>query len=413
MASPSPQPPSRSAAAAATSRKHKSLRHDHTKAKRQKKQLSQITYRNVAMKGTSRGHFGHQYICNEYYGSVIQSSDRCFPKSRPRAENIQAVLESLKFDQMKDRYLTIKSAHADTCQWLFGRAEYLGWLDPEKRSSNNGILWIKGKPGAGKSTLMKCAVQHAQDLPDSPILISFFFHAQDDTLEKTTEGMYRSLLTQIVEKIPRLRALLDKQSCRESWTVEILSHFLRKAILALDQDHLTCYVDALDECDDSEIRAMVEVFEGLTELATAKQIQFRACFSSRHYPQITMSTCQQLRLEDQEGHQDDIAAYVKSKFKAPLPELSKSHIAEHIQLLASGIFLWFVLVLPIFNVDADRGHAHKLKARLKEIPIDLDKLFQDIILRGTQEDTYLVPTLQWIMFARRPLRCEELYQAIM
>jgi ankyrin repeat protein len=410
MVSPSPQ--SRSGS---TSRKHKSVRHDHTKAKRQKKQSNQIMYRNVAMKGKSRGHFGHQYTCNEYHAPVLQSSDRCFPESQPRATGVQSdpVLESLKFDQMEDHYLTLKSAHADTCQWLFESAEYLDWLDPKQRSSNNGILWIKGKPGAGKSTLMKCAVQRAQELPDSPISISFFFHARGGTLEKTTEGMYRSLLTQIVENIPRLRALLDKQSWRDSWTVEILSHFFRKAILALDQDHLTCYIDALDECDDDEIRAMVEVFENLTELATARKIQFRACFSSRHYPHITMTKCQELKLEDQEGHQDDITAYIKSNFRAPLPERSKSHIAEHIQLLASGIFLWVVLVLPILNVDADRGHAHKLKARLKEIPIDLDKLFQSIILRGTQEDTYLVPTLQWIMFARRPLRCEELYQAIM
>lgn len=158
---------------------------------------------------------------------------------------------------------------------------------------------------------------------------------------------------------------------------------------------------------------MIEVFEELTGLATSKQIQFRVCFSSRHYPRITMAKYQELNLEDQEGHENDITVYIRNKFRVPLPERSKSHIATQIQQRASGIFLWVVLVVGILNIDADRGHAHKLKARLQEIPIDLKKLFQDIILRGTQEDTYLVPALQWIMFARRPLRCEELYQAIM
>lgn len=179
-----------------------------------------------------------------------------------------------------------------------------------------------------------------------------------------------------------------------------------KAILALRGDSLTCYIDALDECDGSEIRDMIEVFEELTELATSKQIQFRICFSSRHHPRITMA-------KYQEGHENDITVYIRNKFRVPLSERSKFHIAKQLQQRASGIFLWVVLVIGILNIDADRGHAHKLKARLQEILIDSKNLFQDIILRGTQEDNYLVPVLQWIMVARRPLRCEELYQAIM
>lgn len=91
----------------------------------------------------------------------------------------------------------------------------------------------------------------------------------------------------------------------------------------------------------------------------------------------------------------------------------KANTVAEIQRRASGIFLWVILVVRILNVDGDWGYAHKLEARLKEIPNGLNELFQDIIHRGTQDDIYLIPTLQWIMFSMRPLNCPELYHAIM
>jgi hypothetical protein len=56
----------------------------------------------------------------------------------------QALMDSLRFDQIDARYATIKNAHAKTCKWLLRKSEHTEWLDPTRLSSHHGFLWIKG-----------------------------------------------------------------------------------------------------------------------------------------------------------------------------------------------------------------------------------------------------------------------------
>ena len=117
----------------------------------------------------------------------------------------RVLLESLRFDQIDARQLTIKNAHAKTCRWLLQKSEYGDWLDPNKLGEHHGFLWIKGKPGTGKSTLMKFVLANARKKMKDMIVISFFFNARGDELEKSTIGMYRSLLLQLLERLPALQ----------------------------------------------------------------------------------------------------------------------------------------------------------------------------------------------------------------
>ena len=397
----------------AASRKRSSPYVDQPEAKRWQEGPARRTYDNSSTRDNARAHFGDSIHHVEYHGPVHNYSDRVqTTETTPRGSATRSeTLQSLKFDEMSDRFSTINPAHAKTCHWLVEREEYKAWHDKAKSSEHNGFLWIKGKPGAGKSTLMKWALTHAQKTCGDDTLISFFFNARGEGLERSTEGMYQSLLVQLLEKIPRLQSVLDKQRQRNNWPIEILSGLFREAVISLENDRLTCYIDALDECGEAEIRNMIEVFEDLTESAIAESVDFRVCFSSRHYPRISIDTCLELVLEGQEGHEGDIAAYIQKKLK--VSTRSKSAMAVEIQERASGIFLWVCLVIRILNEDIDHGDARKIKTRLKEIPDGLDRLFQDIIARGTRKDTHLIPTLQLIMFTRRPLTCRELYHAIM
>ncbi|OAT03217.1 uncharacterized protein BDCG_17982 [Blastomyces dermatitidis ER-3] len=67
----------------------------------------------------------------------------------------------------------------------------------------HGFLWIKGTPGAGKSTLMKFIVKQAMKIQNRTVIF-FFFRARGAALEKTVVGMYRSLLLQLFTKLPQL-----------------------------------------------------------------------------------------------------------------------------------------------------------------------------------------------------------------
>ncbi|KAH8732700.1 hypothetical protein GQ44DRAFT_601972, partial [Phaeosphaeriaceae sp. PMI808] len=331
----------------------------------------------------------------------------------------QMLLDSLRFEQIDVHQMSIKSAHAKTCRWLLRKSEYLDWLDSTKLGEHHGFLWIKGKPGMGKSTLMKFAFANAQKTMKDKILISFFFNARGEGLEKSTIGTYRSLLLQLLRRIPALQSVFDTPRFSASstgtdhqWSIESLKTLLEGTILSLRGSSVVCFVDALDECAEEQIRDMISFFERIGELALSSGIRFQVCFSSRHYPHITIAKGLDLVLEGQEGHTQDITNYLKSELKIGQSKIAQQ-IRSELQEKASGIFMWVVLVVGILNKEHDRGRVHALRRRLQEIPGDLHELFRNILTRDPHNKDELILCIQWVLFATQPLSPEQLYFAIL
>lgn len=81
--------------------------------------------------GQARIHIG-----NNYY----QSEDRCLADLRstdPRDDKIR--IEQTKGGLLKDSY-----------RWILGNADFRRWRDNE----NSRLLWIKGDPSEGKTTVL-------------------------------------------------------------------------------------------------------------------------------------------------------------------------------------------------------------------------------------------------------------------
>ncbi|KAL5378399.1 hypothetical protein DPSP01_009158 [Paraphaeosphaeria sporulosa] len=334
-------------------------------------------------------------------------------------EQKRSLLESLRFEQIDARQVTIKNAHAKTCKWLLKCRQYLDWLDESKLDEHYGFLWIKGKAGAGKSTLMKFAFLNARKKMKKHIILSFFFNARGEDMEKSTIGAYRSLLLQLLERLPVLQSTFDllgisasSFSTDHQWSVELLKMLLEQALQALEETRVLCFIDALDECDEEQVRDMLQFFERIGEIAVSANIRFQVCFSSRHYPHITIRKGLELVLEGQEGHTQDIANYVETELK-----IGQSKIAQQIRLeleeKASGIFMWVVLVIGILNKEWDRGQIHALQRKLQEIPNDLHELFRDILTRDSYNKDGLVLCIQWVLFAKQPLSPEQFYHAML
>jgi ABC-type lipoprotein export system ATPase subunit len=85
-----------------------------------------------------------------------------------------------------------------TCTWLHNNDSYRAWLQRENVEDHRGLLWIKGKPGSGKSTIMKAAVDKflAQPGTSRPLIASFFFSSKGVELERTAMGFLRSMTYQ-------------------------------------------------------------------------------------------------------------------------------------------------------------------------------------------------------------------------
>jgi hypothetical protein len=334
-------------------------------------------------------------------------------------EQKRMLIGSLRFDQIDARQMTIKTAHAKTCRWLLKSEQYLDWLDTTKLDKHHGFLWIKGNAGTGKSTLMKFAFVNARTTMKDHTVLSFFFNARGEDIERSTTGTYRSLLLQLLERLPVLQSAFDplnlstsKLNVDHQWNVESLKTLLEQAVRGLGDSSVVCYIDALDECEEEQVRDMIQFFEHIGDLAISNDIRFQVCFSSRHYPHITIRNGLELVLEGQEGHSQDITNYIETELK-----IGKSRIAQQtrvdLQEKASGIFMWVVLVVGILNKESDRGQVHTLRRKLREIPGDLHELFRDILTRDTHNKDGLVLCIQWILFAKQPLSPEQLYYAIL
>ena len=330
----------------------------------------------------------------------------------------QIYMESLRFDQMDSRHATIKMAHAKTCHWLINCQEHKNWLNPDCFDQHHGLFWIKGKPGAGKSTLLKFAFSQARKKMRDVNIVSFFFNARGEALEKTVLGMYRSLLWQLLEQLPDLQAVFDTSSVATghggppTWSIETLKDLFCTAVEGLQDRSVICYIDALDECKQEEVQDMLSFFEQLGEIAASNRLRLLVCFSSRHYPHITVGNKVELVLEDQGDHHMDISKYVSTELKVGSSR-QVQHIGEDIINRSSGIFLWAVLVVRILNEEYSRGHVHTLKRRLEEIPNGLHSLLKDILTRDNNNMAKTLLCLQWILYAKRPLKQEELYFAIL
>jgi ankyrin repeat protein len=367
-------------------------------------------YQNSTVGDNGQAVFGN-IIANNCSVSVLE------PQRPPKTEQEKKedFLRSLRFDVMESRLATIGIAHRDTCSWLYTRVEYLRWQDPEFRASHHGFLWIKGKPGAGKSTLMKHALQHARGLGQrNTTIISFFFNARGHALEKTTEGMYRSLLHQVYEANPnRLPGVLPSNSSDlkdHSWQLPILQTMLRDALLNFGNTaESICYIDALDECKEDDIRLAIAYLEELGELAVSRDIKISICFASRHYPNITMRHYQVLNLDEEREHHEDIEKFVKGRLSG-VGSLNLE-LSEEISHRSSSVFLWATLVVQILNKKMDHGATRsQLMADLKVVPAGIEDLLKSILADGS---IFLLPTLLWVLFSCEPLRASKLYPAIM
>ncbi|KAF6835506.1 hypothetical protein CMUS01_05730 [Colletotrichum musicola] len=354
--------------------------------------------------------------------AVLSTSEtRSYTHFEDSSQNQMAIerkqlLEVLKFDQLESREKTIKAAHAKTCQWLLEDPNYRARLDPEKLIIHDGFLWIRGKPGAGKSTIMKFAYSNMRKRRrKETVTAAFFFNARGESLERSVEGMYRSLLIQVLQGFPELQLLSSddnpitepEDACPP---LEVLKELFQSAVLSLGQRRLTCFIDALDECDEQQVIDMIETFEDLAERSTATGIPFRVCFSSRHYPYITIRKGVEFTLENRPGHSQDLANYATSRFRVTDANLS-SELKHELVEKASGVFLWLALVVDILNKEYARG-GMALRKTLEKIPSDLHDLFKDMLRRDDANKEQLLLSVLWILCARRPLHPSEFSHAI-
>ncbi|KAL6892126.1 hypothetical protein GGI43DRAFT_414173, partial [Trichoderma evansii] len=327
-----------------------------------------------------------------------------------------SLLESLRFDQMNDRPETIAKAHAKTFDWVFRDpskkqkpwANFTSWLQHE-----SGMYWVNGKPASGKSTLMKFiwGNQFTKDCLASwagkarLLTGAFFFWNSGNTAQRSHDGLFRTLLYQVLCKSPEFLpkmfpeewkrysqfAACDLEIVKEEWTSpgKLKRAFELLVRLASTNLRLCFFIDGLDEAEgDSE-----DIAEFICEMSQAS-INVKFCVSSRLWPvfQTIFDEKPSLQLEDLT--KSDIKLYVIDKLgtnkniqKLLRHEPGKSQwLIDSIVNRASGVFLWVSLVVKsLISGIRDGDDTEALYHRLCSLPADLENLYEHIFMQIQQE----------------------------
>lgn len=121
------------------------------------------------------------------------------------------IQNALHFREEGFRQYTVKDAHPGTFDWAFMPSndhihdDLLEWL-----SDGSGCYWINGKAGSGKSTFMKYVSRHPALRPAlrswaggrELIIAEHYFWFAGTDLQKSHEGILRSLLRQVLVQRP-------------------------------------------------------------------------------------------------------------------------------------------------------------------------------------------------------------------
>jgi hypothetical protein len=181
-------------------------------------------------------------------------------------EVFRRIQNSLDFPKNMDRYDIIKPAHQKTFDWILQDSSGVQqpWpnLDEWLRTTKTDVYWVSGKAGSGKSTLMKylrkdvrlkqALVAWAGDIP--LIITSFYFWNPGDSIQKSQEGLFRTLILQVLEEMPALGRVLFPERYKQgnNWTEFPTFHQLRRAFERLTTQSsipvkIALIVDGLDE----------------------------------------------------------------------------------------------------------------------------------------------------------------------
>ncbi|EAQ88998.1 hypothetical protein CHGG_05617 [Chaetomium globosum CBS 148.51] len=99
-----------------------------------------------------------------------------------------------RIDQIDDPF-------ENTFKWVFDVPSFSGWLQ-----EGSELFWINGKPGSGKSTIMKLIYKsketwellHNWNTGSLEVKAGFFFHYRGSAIQKSFEGVLRSLILQLL-----------------------------------------------------------------------------------------------------------------------------------------------------------------------------------------------------------------------
>jgi hypothetical protein len=328
-------------------------------------------------------------------------------------DSTQNFLDSLHYNGLEERQHQVQEAQIGTYEWILypplensaSGNSFTQWLSSPLETKR--IYWICGKPGSGKSTIMRFihdnidVRHHLEPWTCNKIIFKaqYFFWNPGSEMQKSIVGLLRALLYQLVSQlrshrpmlIPELvdRALWMANSTADNaavhWIQRDLQITLHKVLRCIQTFGTVFFlIDGLDELSGTD-ETRDELLHYLFEMANLTHVKI--CLSSRPWNSFrdAFQDYPYIRLED--VTHNDIKLFIEAQLSSQVrfrhmlhhQQHSAEHLMEGISERASGVFLWVRLVVrQLLAKIRDGDGISKLSKQLDLIPSDLNSYLKQM-----------------------------------
>jgi hypothetical protein len=272
---------------------------------------------------------------------------------------------------------------------------FVHWL-----KTQDTIYWITGKPGSGKSTLMKYLYNDPRTMehlrawagPQALVMAGFFFWNSGTVMQMSKMGLLQALLYQSINNSIDLIPILFPERWKSYELFGDDLHPWSWSELALAFKNLTSeksqmfffLIDGLDEFEGDH----AELANFVLEHSSGSNVKM--CVASRPWLVFEDAFQRQPSLRVEELTAGDIHHFVTEKLrdndmfiKLEMIEPNEAgNLVTEVTGKASGVFLWVrLVVLSLLEGLRDGDRIADLQNRLLLLPSDLEDLFLKILDR--------------------------------
>ena len=347
----------------------------------------------------------------------------------------QRFIDSLKYPDMNARKNQVKETFPQTFAWIFnidetdseetdseeilsidqGDGEVSTWGATSHRSehprlwydfvafleSDEPLYWISGKPGSGKSTLVKFVLARQETREalakwkEATQLLSHFFWSPGQKMQRCIKGLLCSLLYQVcqtnegcAETLFGLHRHLEPKEFPADWSETELRDLAMRYFRASATPYCV-FLDGLDEiCAEDGGERLLDLIQELQVLPMLK-----ICVSSRPEPVFSRRLGCFPSLKIHALTDSDLRTYASSHLPKTGYENHYQDLVGELLRKAQGVFLWLVLAVNSLRRGISNGDSlDDLQQRLKAMPADLTRLYEEMWLRLDEDGVIYLQT---------------------
>ncbi|CEN60567.1 hypothetical protein ASPCAL03003 [Aspergillus calidoustus] len=368
---------------------------------------------------------GIDAVLNSHLGRTPNKLDKTRSTAATISESLKKRILSSLLPSTIDLPYSGQTYHVD-CAWddMLGHDAYNTWYQGQETCAHRGLIWIKGKPGSGKSSFLKFAFSRAVEnlQRDGSCAVGFFFHPLNQHLHWTQLDLFQIIIYELLQYdhdrlVNFMKAFgrrFEDSKKRPCWSIEELKSFLKTAFTKHRTSRTVIFVDGIDECEGDGMRELAIFFREITAASHVADAKLSICLSSREYPKVSIGECPEVLID--RHNIKEIRRYIDRKLATAGLEGHEQWVKLTTCIVdrSAGVILWAVIVMDTLLQDWDNGKNFRyLKQRLKEIPPALEQLYNRILSTAETQDLQMtLKFFYWVVLAAKPLRLLEWHHVI-